>query len=334
MRQTASLAVIGLLGTIVLATTPRVTRADESGVSFWLPGAFGSLSAVPVQPGWSFTTLYYHSSISAGGDKTFLQGGRIVAGVEGRADLIAYGPTYVFASPVLGGQAAISVFGAAARIQAAVDATLTGPRGNVISGHASDTRTAFTDMVPLMSLKWNHGVHNFMTYATGDVPIGAYDPARLANTGIGHGAIDGGGGYTYLNPQTGNEFSAVAGFTYNFQNPDTQYQNGADFHFDWATSRFLTKQFQIGLAGYWFQQLTGDSGPGARLGDFKSRVGGVGPQIGFLFPVGDLQGYLNIKGYREFAAENRPEGWNVWVAFALSPKADEPATAKPLIRKY
>ena len=39
------------------------------------------------------------------------------------------------------------------------------------------------------------------------------------------------------------------------------------------------------MAGYYLQQLTGD-GPGATLGDFKGRVLGFGPQVGFLFPVG------------------------------------------------
>ena len=53
--------------------------------------------------------------------------------------------------------------------------------------------------------------------------------------------IDLGGGYTYFSPATGNEFSAVAGFTYNFKNPDTQYQSGIDFHADWGISHFLSK---------------------------------------------------------------------------------------------
>jgi hypothetical protein len=64
------------------------------------------------------------------------------------------------------------------------------------------------------------------------------------------------------------------------------------------------------------------------LGDFKSLVMGVGPQIGYLFPVGDLQGYLNVKGYKEFEAENRPEGWSVWVTFAISPAAQH-SSASP-----
>ena len=86
-----------------------------------------------------------------------------------------------------------------------------------------------------------------MTYVTGDIPVGAYQSDRLSNIGIGHGAIDGGGGYTYFNPATGHEFSGVLGFTYNFKNTATQYQSGVDMHFDWGASQFLSKQVMVGL---------------------------------------------------------------------------------------
>src|SRR5262249_11521151 len=142
--------------------------------------------------------------------------------------------------------------------------------------------------------------------------------------GLGHVSIDAGGGYTYFNPQSGWEASAVAGLTYNFTNPSLDYQNGIDAHLDWGVSKFLSKQVHVGLVGYAYQQLPPDSGSGATLGDFKSRVFGVGPQVGFLFPVGDLQGYLNLKAYKEFAAEHRPEGWNAWVTLSLSPPAPTP----------
>jgi hypothetical protein len=42
----------------------------------------------------------------------------------------------------------------------------------------------------MASLRWNSGVNNYMTYVAGDVPVGAYDSARLANMGIGHGAFE------------------------------------------------------------------------------------------------------------------------------------------------
>jgi len=122
--------------------------------------------------------------------------------------------------------------------------------------------------------------------------------------------------------------------TYSGINPDLQYQNGIDFHLDWAASQFVSKNVQIGLAGYFFQQLTGDSGTGATLGPFKGRTVGIGPQIGFIFPVSEgYQGYLNLRGYRDLEVENRPQGWTAWVTFAVSPAPPE-APSKPLVRKY
>jgi hypothetical protein len=259
----------------------------------------------------------------------------VVAGLDARADAGATGPTYTFATPVFGGQAALGFFVVPGNVDVGVDATLTGPNGNTISGHRSDNRTTFADVYYQGTLKWNQGVHNEMVYFTGNIPSGTYDPARLANLSLGFVAIDGGVGYTYLDPQTGHEFSAVAGLTYSFINPDTQYQNGIDFHLDWGASKFITKEVHIGLVGYYFQQLTGDSGAGARLGPFKGRVLGIGPQIGFIFPMGEEhQGYLNLKAYHDFDAQNRPEGYTVWATFVISPAAKEAPKTAPLTRRY
>ncbi len=253
---------------------------------------------MPGVPGWSFATVYYHSSVDAGADKQFPRGGQVDVGLRGRGNLVFFGPTYIAETPVLGGQIAFSLLGIAGRNQGTVDATFTGPGGNTISGERSEALTAFGDVVPQVTLKWNKGVHNYMTYLTGDVPIGAYNPERLANLGLGHGAVDWGAGYTYLNPATGREFSAVLGFTYNFENPDTTYQNWVDAHLDLAASQFINEQLYVGVVGYAFNQLTNDSGAGARLGGFKSRVAGIGPQVGYNFEVTDkVAGFLNLKGY-------------------------------------
>jgi hypothetical protein len=34
---------------------------------------------------------------------------------------------------------------------------------------------------------------------------------------------------------------------------------------------------------------------------------------------------VSVRAYREFAAANRPEGWNLWLSYALSP-ADPTST--------
>ena len=309
--------------------------ADEGGVSYWLPGTFGSLAATPQVPGWSMAEVYYHTTVSAFGAAAAAREIEISRfsrtvnvnlnlNLNAQADLLLLDPTYTFATPVLGGQFAVGVTGLFGRSAASLNGTLTTGFGSFAAtrmGSIGDSITSVGDLYPQATLKWNAGVHNFMTYLNGDIPVGAYSPTRLGNLGIGHGAIDGGGGYTYFNPQSGHEFSAVAGFTYNFKNQDTQYQNGIDFHIDWGASQFLSKQVFVGLVGYAYQQVTDDFGQHPILGGFRSRVIGVGPQIGFLFPVGDMQGYLNLKGYGEFDAANRPAGWNTWLTFSISPMA-------------
>jgi hypothetical protein len=321
--------------------------ADQGGVSFWLPGAFGSLAATPLVPGWSMAAIYIHSSVSAGGDvaasraiafpnRTVNLTVNLDARLDARVDVGIFAPTYVFATPVLGGQFAINVLGIYGRQEATIDARINdnlGPIGFAAERSINQSMWGFGDVFVQPSLRWNQGVHNYMVYGMANLPVGSYDPSRLVNLGLGHWSIDAGGGYTYFNPQTGWEFSGVAGLTYNFINPDLQYQNGIDAHLDWGLSRFVSKQMHLGLVGYYYQQLTGDSGSGATLGDFKSRVVGIGPQAGFLFPVGELQGYLNLKVYKEFAAEHRPEGWNAWVTFVISPPAPTPVSTTRMVRK-
>jgi hypothetical protein len=106
-------------------------------------------------------------------------------------------------------------------------------------------------------------------------------------------------------------------------------------HLDWGASQFVSKQLMSGLVGYVYKEIGCDGGSGDRVGCFQPQLFGIGPQNGFLFPVGDMQGYLNFKACGEFAAENRPAGRISWVTFAISPPAPgRPPTTKPIVRKY
>ena len=324
-------------------SAPSGASADEGGVSFWVPGFYGSLAATPQQPGWSIAAVYYHASVSASGNVAISRAITIGqfnpkininvnANIHGQGDIGFLSATYVFATPFLGGQASASLLGAYGRNQAALNATISAmpiPITKTIALEQSDI--AFGDLVPQFSVRWNAGVNNYMTYITGDIPVGKYDKTDLANLGIGHGAIDGGIGYTYFDEKTGHEFSAVAGLTGNFENNSTGYTNGLDFHFDWGASQFLSKQVQVGLVGYFYNQLTPDRGCAPQLCPFESRVIGIGPQLGYLFPVGKMQGYFNIKGYGEFDNNARPDGWNLWLTFALSPAAPSGQSSPPPI---
>src|SRR6476646_9831048 len=111
-RRRLGVAAIVLAPVIMFSSNEA--SADEGGVSFWIPGLFGSLAATPQQPGWSLANIYYHTSVSAGADVARARSftlNRVPANVTLHANLNlsvnATGnlrfviPTYVFETPVL-----------------------------------------------------------------------------------------------------------------------------------------------------------------------------------------------------------------------------------------
>jgi hypothetical protein len=328
---------------VASAGVANTSFADEGGVSFWVPGLFGSLAAAPQVPGWQFAAINYYTNVSASGTAAAareIEIGKLNPTVNvnanvnlhAQADLALLIPSYVFATPVFGGQFALSMLAVAGTNHVNVDGTITAGVGNFTvtrQGSLGDTATAIGDLYPMATLRWNSGVNNFMIFVDGDIPVGQYNSSQLANIGIGHGAIDGGVGYTYFDEKAGHEFSAVAGLTGNFRNHSTNYTNGLDFHLDWAAAQFLSKQVFVGLVGYVYDQLTPDQGCHPIICPFESRVFGVGPQLGYLFPVGNMQGYLNLKGYGEFDSNARPDGFNLWLTLSLSPAPPSSTSSAP-----
>lgn len=297
-----------------LALLAFAASADEGGVPFWFSGQYASLAAVPATPGWSLPVQGYYYSGDASKSRSLSHGGSVTLGLDSRSPLLLAQPTYAPQTKLFGAQASIGLgFGFGSNTTAAD--IMVSPRGTEFD--RSDSTSGMTDLYPIASLAWNRGVHNWTAYLTGDIPTGAYDSTRLANIGIGHAAIDGGGGYTYFDEKTGREFSAVAGVTYNWENSDTQYKNGIDSHLDWAASQFLSAHWQIGVAGYVYYQLSDDSGSGAKLGSFKSRVASIGPELGYAFTIGGQPAYANLRGYWEFEAKNRVEGYAMFATLVI-----------------
>jgi hypothetical protein len=345
-RSVSRHALAGALALGVMAA-PTVARADEGGVSLWVPGFLSSFAASPLVPGFSYTTIGYNTHVTAGGDVAFARQvtrgnlavnftGNLNANLKADVGLGMAIPSYTFAEKIFGAQATVLALVPYGRANVSVDAALTGNLGLggpgfTIGGAAADAISGFADLATLFNLRWNAGVDNYMVYFLNNIPVGRYDPTRLANLGIGHFGADMGGAYTYLNPATGREFSATLGFSFNAENPSTQYYNGVDAHLDWGASQFLTKQFNVGLVGYAYQQLSCDGGAGDRVGCFKSRVFGVGPQMNYIMPLSAMyQAVFSLKGFKEFGAEHRPEGWNVWLTLSISPAA--PPAPAPVVK--
>ena len=59
--------------------------------------------------------------------------------------------------------------------------------------------------------------------------------------------------------------------------------------------------------------MTDDSGNGDHVGPFKSRVAGLGPEVGHAFNLLGQQATLNVRDYGEFWARHRLQGYAVFV---------------------
>jgi hypothetical protein len=202
--QAVSFGLAFLLGGLL--SVPTAALADEGGVSFWIPGFFGTLAAAPLQPGMSFVAIDYYDTVKAGGDvalarditihgfKTNLNV-NINAKLDSRIDLGLFAPSYTFEQRFLGAQATLFVMAVVGNVHTTLQGIIAGtlgPFGFSKFGSITDDTTAQGDLIPMFTLRWNQGVNNFMTYVTGDLPVGQYEPTSLANTGIGHYALDGG----------------------------------------------------------------------------------------------------------------------------------------------
>lgn len=289
---------------LALAATPAA--ADEDGASFWVPGQFASFAAVAPELGFSLPVQSYFYTGRADGEL-------------GRGSAMSYdfetqyfgqfiSPTYTSARKFLGATPSISL-----TVNPAWNGASANIRDGAVTEAGSDAVAGFGDIYPMAQLFWSAGSSNWMAYVTGDVPVGSYDPQRLSNLGLGHGAIDVGGAYTYLNTTTGWEFSATAGVTYNMKNVETDYTSGIDSHLDVGISRFLNEQFFLGAAGYAYVQLTPDKGQPPELGNFESRTFGLGPQLGYNFMEGGVAIYTNLRAYAEFDVKNRPKGGAIFL---------------------
>jgi hypothetical protein len=193
-------------------------HADEDGVSFWIPGFFGSLAATPQQPGWSFAGINYYTNVSASGNAAVSReitvgqfnpavNASVSANIAAKADLDIFAPTYVFATPFLGGQASATLLTIYGNNNTSLNATATGTVGPIPftkSIALQQDTSGVGDLIPQFAVRWNAGVNNYMAYITGDLPVGLYHSNNLANIGLGHGAIDGGVGYTYFDPKAGH----------------------------------------------------------------------------------------------------------------------------------
>ncbi len=285
----------------VLASA-QASLAAEGGFSFYLPGSAGDIAlAQSSEPGLQVANSVYFLSGDAGA--AVLQG-KVNAGLDLTMALNIVSAGYTFDQEVLG--ATYTVGAAIPFGYAELEATITTAGGGSFFAETDSFNIADIVLVPL-ELTWT--VDNFSIQLGEAIytPTGAYDVDEVVNLGLNHWGFDTTLAVTYFNPETGTEVSVAPGVLVNTQNDETDYQTGNEFHLDLTVNQFLSKTFALGVRGYYYNQFTGDSGSGARLGDFQGENLGLGP--GFIWFPEFAEGKLAVLGkwIHDFDATNRFE---------------------------
>lgn len=299
--------------------------AAEEGKSVYLLGSTTSMAGMTPPPGTYVSSLeYLYAAEGKGGaaiSRTLPQTGIIAdiqADVKVKANVAISVSALLWVAPqkVLGGNVGFGVLLPVGRQNVDVDVDakvgLTLPNGRTVAAgkslRISDETFAIGDPLGTAFIGWSSG--NWHSKLTGlvNVPIGAYDQAGLVNMGFNRWAADLTGALTWFDPKSGWEVSLAPGFTFNGENPDTNYKTGTEFHLEGAVMKHLSKSVAIGVAGYHYQQVTGDSGAGAVLGDFEGEVSAVGPNLTYNFVLGTTPVFTSLRWLHEFNAKNRLEG--------------------------
>ncbi len=318
-RRRARILIACQLAAIVTLASGPAARAAEFGANPWIKGFTDIYAGIlPPVPGLYFRTDAYHYQASA--ERTIFNG-FVQAGVEQELTATIATLTYVTPWKILGGTYAFGVAPAMMAVDIDVGIGLprfTGPLGQRTFGpfnfETGDTNLApgDTGIIPAI-IGWHAGNFHWNVAVFALVPTGDYSKRQLANTSLNHWAIMPRVAATYFDPKTGWQLNGSAIYAFNFENEATDYKSGEILNLEGNITKNLGR-WGVGLSAYAMIQTTGDSGAGAQLGSFESRVNGIGPIL--TYTLGDPQNPLTFIGkyYKEFDAENTFEGESFTVA--------------------
>lgn len=306
MKNIKSFWICAGLGLVMTLPTQEL-KAAEGAAGFYLLGSRTSMAGFLPPPGTYVQDLKYYYTADASVALEF--GGLVVSGGIS-ADVFYDVPVGLWVAPrkVLGGNFALSLMVPVGWKDVSSGATLTGPGFSITGPGRQDDDTAFGDPVPGATLGWHDGNWHWNVGLLVNTPIGYWKKGNLSNIGFNRWAFDTSAAVTWLDPARGLEISGAAGFTFNVENPATDYKTGTEFHLEWAVVQNFSKSFGIGIAGFHYQQITGDSGAGAALGDFKGRVTALGPVVNYNFNWRQIPISTGFRYFRDFNVKNRLQG--------------------------
>jgi hypothetical protein len=294
---------------LALACTPAA-HAAEGGVTHYLPGGTATLiDLAPTKPGWVVEPIYLHYEGEASASLNLPIVGTVGAGLKADSDAVLIGGLYTFAPTLLGG-AHYSAGAFLPYVSLDVEATVGGLRRRDSASGIGDLT-----LIPAM-LAWKSGFWQVNALLPIYAPTGEYKTGRLANPGLNYWSFDPTAGVSYNNDKNGLNAALHLGLSFNTENHDTDYQSGTLFHLEASAQQLLPLgpgYLGVGAEAFYLEQVSGDSGAGATLGDFKGRTAGIGPVLSYILPHGQETFVAELRWLPELDVERRLEGDYVWL---------------------
>jgi len=285
--------------------------AEEGGTGHVAPGGVATLiDAAPTRPGWVVEPIYVHYEGEFKTSKQVPIGGLISFGLDATVDTFTLGALYTFDKKVWGAYYSAGIY---------VPYAWMDIKGNVNERQVHDRAQGIGDitLIPGM-LAWKNDYWQYETSLSIYAPTGDYTAGKLANPGLNYWTADPMIGASYSNDDTGLNFGVHAGVTFNSENSATDYDSGSMFHIESSMQKLfpLGKGFMaLGVDAFYFEQITSDSGSGARQ-DFKGRTLGVGPVINYILPLGSDSLVIEAKWLPESNTNHRLDGDYIWLKAA------------------
>jgi hypothetical protein len=298
------------------------TRAEEGGSAHYFPGAAASfIDAFPGQPGGIAVLNYLtYYDASAGGGRRLPLGGFLTTGLEATVYSDTVVAVYQTPLELLGGGLAFGLALPYVWMEVEGQAQRIGPGGvlDPVVRNIRDTDNGLGDMTifPFM-LGWTNLLPDFKldTRLSIYAPTGEYEAGRLANVGKNYWTFEPGIMASWLSSKIGTEVTLYTGVDFNTRNDDTDYQSGTSLHLDLTVAQHLPLLggfVGVGANGFYYQQISGDSGSGAVLGGFEGMTIGVGPVLSYVRQIGKTQLLAELKWLPELDVDKRFDGDYVW----------------------
>ena len=295
IRNQVTQIAIGSLLLAGLAALPTIVRAQP--VAHYPPGVEG-LKAATLPPPGVYARDYNYFLVSDG-----LNGsdGKNVAAADARAFVYANVPRVLWITEQ-------QLLGGFIGVDALLPLQYTELKFNRPPGPYHDQAFGIGDF--FMEATWSKHAAQFdfaLAYGVW-APTGDFTSSNPTLAGQGYwGHMLTAGATWYPDKDKLWAISALNRYEINQDQQDTHITPGQAYTLEWGVSRSFIKTLDVGVAGYYQQKVTEDSGPSST--STRGRLAGVGPEVSYFYPPAMLG--VSLRYAYGFLAEDRLQSHTV-----------------------